>query len=150
MHVDVVFNKFVPCCKFQSGICRYTRGGGDDNCVWGFRVLEVEDPVKFNQAFRAIVPPGKPTHTHTCTHTCIYACTRQGNVFFTPKTDPVVHVLIPFLPSRSLSLWSVPHACLFHPCLWRVCPPNFCFAGLRCLPPIIPWVGGLCHDASRA
>ena len=104
MHVDVVFNKFVPCCKFQSGICRYTRGGGDDNCVWGFRVLEVEDPVKFNQAFRAIVPPGKPTHTHTCTHTCIYACTRQGNVFFTPKTDPVVHVLIPFLPSRSLSL----------------------------------------------
>ena len=29
------------------------------NCVWGFNVLEVRDPVRFNQAFRAIAPKGR-------------------------------------------------------------------------------------------
>lgn len=29
------------------------------NCVWGFNVLEVRDPVRFNRAFRAIAPKGR-------------------------------------------------------------------------------------------
>jgi len=41
------------------GVCRYVRAEDNDNCVWGFRVLEVENPAKFNSAFRAIVQPGR-------------------------------------------------------------------------------------------
>jgi len=37
------------------GVCRYVRAEDNNNCVWGFRVLEVENPAKFNSAFRAIV-----------------------------------------------------------------------------------------------
>jgi hypothetical protein len=40
-------------------VVRYIRSEGDDNCVWGFRVLEVHDPKAFNDAFRAIVTPGR-------------------------------------------------------------------------------------------
>lgn len=40
-----------------TGTVRYILG--EDNCVWGFRVLEVDNPLEFNKAFRAIVTPGR-------------------------------------------------------------------------------------------
>jgi hypothetical protein len=43
----------------SEGIVRYIRSEGDDNCVWGFRVLEVSNPLAFNQSFRELVAVGR-------------------------------------------------------------------------------------------
>ena len=43
----------------DEGVVRYIRSTDEDNCVWGFRVLEVESPLRFNQAFRSLGQPGR-------------------------------------------------------------------------------------------
>ena len=45
----------------SEGVARFVRSEDNENCVWGFRVLEVEDPLLFNRRFRAVVPPGRDT-----------------------------------------------------------------------------------------
>jgi len=39
----------------DEGVVKYVTG--DQNSVWGFQVLEVKDPLRFNKAFRQVTPP---------------------------------------------------------------------------------------------
>lgn len=64
------------------------------NCVWGFRVLEVLHPLRFNQAFRAIVPPtrgskplARPTEVFMKTLRFCGVTARRGSRG-PPETDP--------------------------------------------------------------
>jgi hypothetical protein len=43
----------------KEGVARFVTSDEHENSVWGFRVLEVEDPLAFNRRFREVVPPGR-------------------------------------------------------------------------------------------
>ena len=38
------------------GICCYKQKEGEHDCIWGFKVLQVDNPLAFNKAFRVLAP----------------------------------------------------------------------------------------------
>lgn len=56
--IRMIFEKISALVE-EGTACLHVSHDESLNCIWGFNVLEVRDPVRFNQAFRAIAPKGR-------------------------------------------------------------------------------------------